>query len=253
MSNPSDSESKLASGGGSDSSAGSVGKSKERGISAFAVYGTLRDDDDTGATWTAKFIEGSDRAGIRTGRVRGFEMHSNRDHNWPYALWTPTARASSIVVRYIPFPACEFPSMLSYADSIENYDPATAALSLDAHDSDDEIGSSTARGADAGAGDGEAATKPVSPLANPAVEIRYERLPVRVRCVAGGFCGQVPPLLETFKQESGAPPGVGGARETDAECGCGTWKRAYLYCVRELERGRVWTRIASGNWLRRPR
>lgn len=250
--------------------------SDEEDVNAFAVYGTLRDDDDTGATWTADFLHGCNRENVCSGRVRGFEMYMNSDHNWPYALLKSNTEAnlpansssappdsstsppasssssegsasvqtkeSSICVRYVPFDPILFKAKLAYADEIENYDPCAFASPL----TPPEVSSSILPS--------PSSDTPISPLANnPAVEIRYDRRIVNVHCVAGGFCRK----LDEGRHVKGVGVGVGNDSPVgwadDYECGCGMTKRAFMYFVRNLENGRTWTRLLSGNWLLRPK
>ena len=58
---------------------------KQQSLSRFAVYGTLRDDDDTKKPWTAKFVAG---ASAETGTVKRVAMFRKGRLGWPYALLT---------------------------------------------------------------------------------------------------------------------------------------------------------------------
>lgn len=87
----------------------------------FACYGTLRDDDDSGAPWTQAFIEGaSDCFG---GCVPGFKMYVCEAFAWPFAVYTGT-HEDLLVVRVISFFADRqlARKKLSDADKIEDYD-----------------------------------------------------------------------------------------------------------------------------------
>jgi len=57
----------------------------------LAVYGTLRDDDDSGATWTRDFLRGVAEA--RDGAVEGAEMFWSSEGLWPFVLLHPMAPA----------------------------------------------------------------------------------------------------------------------------------------------------------------
>lgn len=50
----------------------------------LAVYGTLRDDDDSGAVWTAEFLRGLTSA--RGGTVRGARLYWSDQGSWPFAM-----------------------------------------------------------------------------------------------------------------------------------------------------------------------
>ena len=87
-------------------------------IRSFAVYGTLRDDDDSGAAWTAGFISGLSSA--RSGVVRGLRLFQVCSLNYPCAIVTNDA-SHHIHVRVLSYPAAAFPAKLRMADRIEGY------------------------------------------------------------------------------------------------------------------------------------
>jgi gamma-glutamylcyclotransferase (GGCT)/AIG2-like uncharacterized protein YtfP len=85
-------------------------------INCFAVYGTLRDDDDSGAAWTAGFIAGMNSA--RSGVVRGLRLFHIAALNYPCAIVTNDA-SHHIHVRVLSYPAAAFAAKLRTADGIE--------------------------------------------------------------------------------------------------------------------------------------
>jgi gamma-glutamylcyclotransferase (GGCT)/AIG2-like uncharacterized protein YtfP len=99
-------------------------------VTSFAVYGTLRDDDDSGADWTQGFIKGHES--IIAGKVTGYSLYKNSRENWPYALKHAPGSSSGegVCVRVISFPADLFPQKLIEADDIENFDPANPESSM---------------------------------------------------------------------------------------------------------------------------
>lgn len=93
----------------------------------FATYGTIRDDDDSGAEWTRAFLRGLVPP-ARTGAVRGFAMWRNARDNWPWAVPVDSATdgdTSVITVRALNFgdSAAAFAAKLAEADEIEGYRP----------------------------------------------------------------------------------------------------------------------------------
>jgi gamma-glutamylcyclotransferase (GGCT)/AIG2-like uncharacterized protein YtfP len=65
-------------------------------IQYLAVYGTLRDDDNSGAAWTKEFVKDLERA--QSGRVVtefGIEMYWSRKLNYPFALLLPPNQISN--------------------------------------------------------------------------------------------------------------------------------------------------------------
>jgi gamma-glutamylcyclotransferase (GGCT)/AIG2-like uncharacterized protein YtfP len=59
----------------------------------LAVYGTLRDDDDSGALWTRSFLDGVAEAS--DGLVEGAEMFWSSEGMWPFVLLHPLSPALS--------------------------------------------------------------------------------------------------------------------------------------------------------------
>jgi hypothetical protein len=57
------------------------------------VYGTLRDDDDSGALWTRSFLDGVAEAS--DGLVEGAEMFWSSEGLWPFVLLHPLSPALS--------------------------------------------------------------------------------------------------------------------------------------------------------------
>ena len=84
----------------------------------FSVYGTLRDDDDSGAAWTAKFLKGMDKSKAQTAYVKGFRLYQNKVDNYPFALLTNNVD-DMITTRLISFEPDLLPSKLVEADEIE--------------------------------------------------------------------------------------------------------------------------------------
>lgn len=93
---------------------------QEQTVHSFSVYGTLRDDDDSGATWTAPFLLDLPPNSAFDGIVKGFRMVRNQVHNYPYALKTDNDE-DLLVVRVLTFPAEIFSRKLAEADVIEMY------------------------------------------------------------------------------------------------------------------------------------
>ena len=116
-------------------------------VQHLAVYGTLRDDDDSGAEWTVPFLAGLVSA--RSGLVDGAELYRSNEGPWPFAMLHPraaalreeyalptaaaatsldadSADASSVLhVRVLNFGgAAEFAVKLRAADVIEGFNPA---------------------------------------------------------------------------------------------------------------------------------
>merc|ERR1719195_1869213 len=52
----------------------------------FFVYGTLRDDDNSGALWTSSFTKGVSHA--FDAKVYGFKMYRSKRHKFPFAIRT---------------------------------------------------------------------------------------------------------------------------------------------------------------------
>lgn len=93
-------------------------------VNSFAVYGTLRDDDDSGATWTQPFLQ--QHVSAKSGRVVGMKMFQNAVDPWPYALLTQSPE-DHVRVRIVSFDSDVFGAKLAFADEIEMYnadDPA---------------------------------------------------------------------------------------------------------------------------------
>lgn len=90
-------------------------KSPSGEIKHLAVYGTLRDDDDSGSSWTATFLQGLKSSQSAT--VSGFEMWQTRDRRWPLAF--PSLDPNeTICVRMLEF-ADQFEEKIIEADEIE--------------------------------------------------------------------------------------------------------------------------------------
>ncbi|CAF1358527.1 unnamed protein product [Rotaria sordida] len=86
----------------------------------LATYGTLRDDNDSGAPWNPPFIQGI--ASATTGRVTGYRLFFNPKLNYPFAISTGDAN-DSVVVRVLAWPTREqFEQKLDEADKMEGVD-----------------------------------------------------------------------------------------------------------------------------------
>jgi gamma-glutamylcyclotransferase (GGCT)/AIG2-like uncharacterized protein YtfP len=83
--------------------------------SSFFVYGTLRDDDDSGAPWTASWVK--DGKGIGA-KVFGYKMFL--EYSYPAVMQSD--EKDFVVGRRITFPPELFKEKLRIADEIENYD-----------------------------------------------------------------------------------------------------------------------------------
>lgn len=89
-------------------------------ITRLAVYGTLRDDDDSGASWTSSFI--ANRTSACSGIVRGAKLYWAHKLNYPCALVTNNTN-DHIHVRVMTFGTGEeWTRKLVEADRIEGYD-----------------------------------------------------------------------------------------------------------------------------------
>jgi len=87
---------------------------------SFFVYGTLRDDNDSGARWTAKWTKNISFA--CPAKVYGFKMFQCKKLNYPFALRTGN-KHDVIVGRFVTFhDANVFNHKLMEADKIEHYD-----------------------------------------------------------------------------------------------------------------------------------
>eukprot|EP00486_Rosalina_sp_Unknown_P013850 CAMPEP_0201595522 /NCGR_PEP_ID=MMETSP0190_2-20130828/192500_1 /ASSEMBLY_ACC=CAM_ASM_000263 /TAXON_ID=37353 /ORGANISM="Rosalina sp." /LENGTH=568 /DNA_ID=CAMNT_0048055543 /DNA_START=24 /DNA_END=1730 /DNA_ORIENTATION=- len=92
-------------------------KKEEEMPQRFFVYGTLRDDDDSEAPWTAGWVDGC-KAG--NAKLYGFKMYHDKHGKYPFAVKTGDNK-DFIVGRMITFDGETFQSKLSRADEIEGY------------------------------------------------------------------------------------------------------------------------------------
>jgi len=117
----------------------SITPASDSTIDYIAVYGTLRDDDDSGAEWTGRFV--GDIHSAYSGVVEGATMYWNTELNYPFVCLhpdllkhqnqlsdsSPPSFPSRVHVRLLRW--CEkegggIPAhKLAAADEIENYDP----------------------------------------------------------------------------------------------------------------------------------
>lgn len=87
---------------------------------SFFVYGTLRDDDDSGAKWTKKWCR--DISHACNAKVYGFKMYKCRKLKYPFALRTNNDN-DFMIGRLITFNDKDlFYHKLFEADQIEDYD-----------------------------------------------------------------------------------------------------------------------------------
>lgn len=94
----------------------------------FFVYGTLRDDDDSGATYTHGWHEGFDIA--MHGRLKGARMYQERDKRYPFALLSQDDK-DVMYGRLIRWhDAADRIERLAEADRIEGYYPDNPHASL---------------------------------------------------------------------------------------------------------------------------
>jgi len=88
-------------------------------IRSLAVYGTLRDDDDSGAPWTAPFVADVDVATF--GAVRGCKMFWSKTLNYPFATLTHDP-ADIVRVRVLHWTdGAAFAAKVAAADAIEGF------------------------------------------------------------------------------------------------------------------------------------
>lgn len=125
----------------SPSSSAAVVDYSDPEVRHLAVYGTLRDDDDSGAVWTASFLRGCTSA--RGGTVRGARMYWSAEGSWPFAMLheqssarsaEPPAAATAATcehesdllhVRLLTFESSSaaFAAKIAAADEIEGFSP----------------------------------------------------------------------------------------------------------------------------------
>ncbi|CAF1113085.1 unnamed protein product [Adineta steineri] len=86
-------------------------------IQLLATYGTLRDDDNSGAAWTNDFVK--DISGAVTGKLVGYRLFGHSVINYPFAIFTGDSN-DSLVVRLLSWPSNEqFEERIQAADIIE--------------------------------------------------------------------------------------------------------------------------------------
>ncbi|CAF2526197.1 unnamed protein product [Rotaria sp. Silwood2] len=86
-------------------------------IQLLATYGTLRDDDNSGAPWTKDFIKNINHA--TTGKIVGYQLLGHPIITYPFAIYTGDPN-DSIVVRLLSWPSKEqFQEKINQADIIE--------------------------------------------------------------------------------------------------------------------------------------
>eukprot|EP01084_Bolivina_argentea_P132385 233627_1 len=86
----------------------------------FFVYGSTRDDDDSGNTWTAKFVQGCIKA--YDAKIYGHKIYKRIDQNFPFSIKTNNAK-DFVVGRVLEFEKDLFLKKLTHADYINGYDP----------------------------------------------------------------------------------------------------------------------------------
>jgi len=103
-------------------------------VQSFALYGTLRDDDDSGASYTKAFTSGHDSA--ISGRVNGFKLFFSPFGDWPSAVRTGKD-SDVVVVRCLQWPTRrEFEEKVKQADEIEGseYERTVVSVKVDGSD-----------------------------------------------------------------------------------------------------------------------
>ena len=94
-------------------------------VSRIAVYGTLRDDDNSGAAWTKEFVAD---ASAYSAIVSSFIMMLEEQTAWPFAF-PSNSRHDCIVIRLLHWSDPQtFQQKLKLADSIEDFDPSAPPL-----------------------------------------------------------------------------------------------------------------------------
>lgn len=92
---------------------------------AAAVPRTLRDDDDSGAPWTAGFIKGAFSA---PAVLHGAKLFEEPGKGYPHAVLTESG-SDAVVGRLFWWPTHDqFLRQLKYADAIEEYEPDGSGL-----------------------------------------------------------------------------------------------------------------------------
>lgn len=112
---------------------------------SFFVYGTLRDDDDSGASWTANWIAGHSSA--VNAKIYGYKMYKHPSCNYPFAIQTNDEMNNFMIGRLLTFDESLFAIKLKEADLIEGYDEENDAsdglgyqrVVVDAHILDEKI------------------------------------------------------------------------------------------------------------------
>merc|ERR1719242_2575235 len=95
-------------------------KHSRSNVNRFFVYGTLRDDDNSGAPWTAYWTKNASFCSYA--KVYGFKMYKSKKLNYPFALQTNNPN-DYITGRLLQWNhKATFDQKLLEADHIENYD-----------------------------------------------------------------------------------------------------------------------------------
>ena len=92
-----------------------------------AVYGTLRDDDDSGATWTQEFLSGVESA--RDGEVDGAAMYWSSEGLWPFAVLHPSSPALASTPELAEEQAAAYAAAASAAGGVSASAGAAASAS----------------------------------------------------------------------------------------------------------------------------
>jgi len=90
-------------------------------ITSIFVYGTLRDDDDSGAPWTRNFVADVDKAQPAT--MACVQLYRNPRLPYPFALLTGVQEHITVGRLLTWHDAALFVSKLQQADTIEGYRP----------------------------------------------------------------------------------------------------------------------------------
>lgn len=93
--------------------------SQDENVSHFFVYGTLRDDDDSGSPWTGPWIA---NCIAKDGQCSGYKMFQERNLNYPYAVKTDNPN-DVLIGRVLTWKdSATILAKLKSADDIEEYE-----------------------------------------------------------------------------------------------------------------------------------
>ena len=93
--------------------------SQDEKVSHFFVYGTLRDDDDSGSPWTGPWIA---NCNAKDGQCPGYKMFQEKHLNYPYAVKTGDPN-DVLIGRVLTWnDSATILAKLKSADDIEEYE-----------------------------------------------------------------------------------------------------------------------------------